>query len=144
MASFVARSTGKILLLTAIASVLGGTAEARTSGKVIAKGGLIKGSLIGYAQANAASPKSLSVRVTATPAQKVKMQWSVVCSKGVVPTAENEGYDASTAPKVGQSFLQTPGTLKLPLPLAHPKSCSVTVYATLPKKGKQTLEVIQG
>ena len=144
MTSFVARSTGKTLLVTAAALVIGVTAEAKTSSKVIAKGGLIKSSLVGYAQANAASPTAISVRVTATPAQKVKMQWSIVCSKGVVPTAENEGYDASTAPKTGQSFLQSPGTLKLPMPLAHPKSCSVTVYGTLSKKGKETLEVIQG
>ena len=144
MTSFVARSTGKILLVFAVVLALGGIASAHTSGKVIAKGILLKDGKTGYAQANASAPSALSVRVTATPAAKVKMQWSVVCSKGVVATAENDAYDASTAPKVGQSYLQSPGTLKLPLPLAKPKSCSVTVYATLPKKGKETLELIQG
>ena len=144
MTRSVARSTGRILLATAVALVVTATAGARTSSKVISNGVLLKDGKTGYVQANAASPASLSVRVSATPVQKVKMQWSVVCSNGVVPTAQNDAYDASTAPKVGESFLQSPGTLKLTLPLAHPKSCSVTVYATLSKKGKEILQILQG
>ena len=131
--------------MIAVALVVSATAEARTSSKVISNGVLLKDGKTGYAQANAASPKTLSVRVSATPVQKVHMQWSVVCSNGVVATAQNDAYDASTAPKVGESYLQSPGTLPLPLPLAHPKSCSVTVYATLAKKGgKETIQILQG
>jgi hypothetical protein len=144
LTSFSARSTATFLLVAAAVLAAGATAEARVAGKVIAKGVLLKDGKTGYAQANASSPAGLSLSINAVPKQKVKMQWSVVCSNGVVATAANDAYDSSTAPKVGQSLVLTPGILKLPLPIAHPKSCSVTVYATLGTKGKETLEILQG
>ena len=128
-------------LFTAIlALALAGTAAA-ASGKVIGKGTILKGGKIAYASATARSPRSVSARVTATPIQAVKIQWSVICTKG--GTTDADAYNSSTTPKTGVSSLKSPATLKLDLPFTHPNSCAVTVYSTLSKSGKQVLEVLQ-
>lgn len=144
MASSSARPTGKILLAAALALLLAGTADARTSSKVIASGVLLKGGMYAYAQGNAVWPKSLSARVTTIPSQKVLLKWSVVCAKKTAPAAAAEGYNASTASKTGQKTVTSPATAALPMPFARPKTCSVSVYARLVVKAKATLQILQG
>jgi hypothetical protein len=90
----------------------------------------------------AKSPSTLSAKVTVAPAQKVKLSYQVVCSKGKAADADN--YDPSTTPSSGVISVTAPITQSLKLPFAHPKSCSVTVYSQLAKKGKSTLQILQG
>ncbi len=139
-----AQLTGKMLLTIALALLLTATAMATTNGKVLAKGALLKDGKTGYAQATAAKPKTLSVLVSTTPAVKVKIQYSVICTKGGTSSAANDGANSSTTPLSGTLEVTSPATQQLKLPFASPTSCSLTVYTTLPKKGpKETLEILQ-
>ena len=110
---------------------------------VIGHGVTLKGmgGKIAYASATAKGPKSVTAQVTATPKQKVKIQWSMTCSKG--GTSDADGYNSSTTPKSGVSTVAAPATLNLELPFTHPTACAVTVYSTLSHSGKQTLLVLQ-
>jgi hypothetical protein len=124
-----------------LALLFAATALARTDVKVLAKGALLKDGKTGYAQATAAKPKSLSVMVQTTPPVKVKIQYSVICTKG--GTTNSDGANSSTAPVSGSLVVTSPATTKLKLPFSSPTSCSLTVYTTLPKKGpKETLEIV--
>jgi hypothetical protein len=124
-----------------LALVFAATAMGKTNAKVLAKGALLKDGKTGYAQATAVKPKTLSVMVTTTPKVKVKVQYSVICTKG--GTANTDGANSSTTPVSG-SFNVATTTTALKLPFANPTSCSLTVYTTLPKKGpKETLEILQ-
>lgn len=136
-----AHLTGKILLTMVLALLLTATAMAKTNVKVLAKGALLKDGKTGYAQATAAKPKTLSVMVQTTPAVKVKIQYSVICTKG--GTNNTDGANSSTTPLSGSLSVTSPATTKLKLPFTSPTSCSLTVYTTLPKKGpKETLEIL--
>jgi hypothetical protein len=125
-----------------LALLVTASALAMSNAKVLAKGALLKDGKTGYAQATAARPKVLSVMVQTTPAVKVKIQYSVICTKG--GTANADGANSSTTPSEGTLEVMTPATTKLKLPFTSPTSCSMTVYTTLPKKGpKETLEILQ-
>ncbi|MBV8396258.1 MAG: hypothetical protein JO064_08375 [Actinobacteria bacterium] len=128
--------------MSAAALLLAGSALAK-SGGVIGTGVTLKGAggKIAYASATAKAPNSVSAKITATPSQKVKIQWSMTCTKG--GTTDADAYNSSTTPKSGISSISAPGSLKLGLPFAKPSSCAITVYSTLSKSGKQTLTVIQ-
>ena len=140
-----AQLTGKILLTTLLALLLAGSAMAKPSGKVLAKGILLKDGKTGYVQASATKPTSLSVSIATTPAVKVKIQYSVICTSGGASSTSADGEVASTTPLSGTLSAMTPSVQKLKLPFAHPATCSLTVYTTLPKKGpKETLELIAG
>ena len=133
--------TGKIMFTPILAALLvAGTAQA-TGSKVIGTGVALKGGKIYYASATARAPHTVSAKVIATPVQQVKIQWSVICTKG--GTSDADAYNSSTTPKTGVGSISTPGTLKLALPFVHPNSCAVTIYSTLSKRGKQTLQVLQ-
>jgi hypothetical protein len=135
------RTSGKILLAATLALLLAGVVQARTSSKVIATGVLLKGGKISYAQGTAKGPKTVSAKVIAVPAQPVKIQYSLTCTKG--GTADEDAYNSSTTPSSGQFTATTSLARKLTLPFAKPTSCSVIVYATISKKGKETLTVLQ-
>jgi len=133
--------TGKILLAATLALALAGTAAAKTTSKVIGHGTTLKGGKISYASATARSPKTVSAKVVATPKQTVKLQWSVICTKG--GSTDADAYNSSTTPSTGVSSLVSGKSLQLKLPFVRPNSCAITVYSTLAKKGKQVLEVLQ-
>lgn len=139
-------STSKILIVAALALLLAGTAGARTSGRVIGNGTLLKGGLYAYAQANANGPTSLSAKISTTPSQKVLLQWSVSCSNGEAASGAvgADAYDPSTQQKSGQKSVTSPAIAVMPLPFTHAKSCSVSLYAKLAKKAKTTLQIVQG
>jgi hypothetical protein len=141
MNSRFARTTGKILLTATLALFLAGVVQARTSSKVIATGVLLKGGKIAYAQGTAKVPNTVSAKVIAVPAQPVKIQYSLTCTKG--GSTDADAYNSSTTPSSGQFTAATPLSRKLTLPFAKPTTCSVTVYATISKKGKETLTVLQ-
>ena len=141
-----ARPTGKALLVAVLAlltaALLAAGAQAATKAKVIATGQQLTDGKTSYAQVTARSPTKLSAKVTVSPPQKVKLSYQVVCSKG--GAADADGYNASTTPSSGTLSLTAPITQSLRLPFAHPTSCSVTVYSQLAKKGKATLQILQG
>ncbi len=124
-----------------LALLLTATAMAKTNGKILAKGALLKDGKTGYVQATAPMPTGLSVLVSTVPVVKVKIQYSMICTGG--GTANADGEIASTTPVSGTLSVTTPATQKLKFPFAKPKTCSLTVYTTLPKKGpKETLEIL--
>jgi hypothetical protein len=137
-----ARPTGQVLLTALLALLLIGAAQARTNSKIIGHATPLKGGLIVYAQASAVAPRSVSIKVTAVPTQTVKIAFSLVCARGVVVKGI-EG-DPSATPSSGIFSAPTPLLRKLKIPIANPKTCSVNVYSTLSKKGKQTVQILQG
>jgi hypothetical protein len=118
--------------------MLAGFAEATARSKVIAHGTNLKGGKIAYATAGTKAPRTLTAKVTAVPAQTVKIQYSITC------TRTDTFSPAATSIQSDQFSAATPLTRKLKMPFASPKLCDVTVYSTLSKTGKQTLEIIQG
>jgi hypothetical protein len=141
-----ARLTGKALLVAApallAAALLTAGAQATAKPKVIATGQQLTDGKTSYAQVTAKSPTTVSARVTVNPSQKVKLSYQVVCSKGA--SAHADGYDLSSTPSSASISVTAPITQVLRLPYAHPKSCSITVYSQLAKKGKATLQILQG
>lgn len=138
-------SSSEILIVAAFALLLAGAAGATTSGKVIANGTVLQGGLYAYAQANAVGPSSLSARIATTPSQKILLQWKITCSN--VPTTNGAAgaaaYVPTTKQKSGQKSVTSPAIAVMPLPFAHAKSCSVSLYAQLVKKAKTTLQILQ-
>jgi hypothetical protein len=139
---FIARPTGKIALVAALALLTAGLAQAAHSAKVIATGQQLKDGKTSYAQATVKSPTKVSAKISVTPSQKVTISYSLTCSKGAAVDADN--YDSSTTPSTGKLSLTAPVTQVLKLPFAHPKSCAVVVYSQFAKKAKSTLQILQG
>ena len=142
MIRFIARPSGKIVLAAALALLTAGIAQAAGNAKIIATGLQLKDGKTSYAQASVKSPTKVSAKVIVSPSQKVKLQYSVVCSKGVA--ADADAADPSTTPSTGTLSVTAPITQVLKLPFAHPKSCTVVVYSIFPKKAKSTLQILLG
>jgi hypothetical protein len=138
-----ARLTGKAVLVAALALLVAGMAQAAAKVKVIATGQQLTDGKTSYAAVTAKSPTKLSAKVRVSPAQKVKLSYSVVCSKKG-GTTDADGANSSTTPSSATVSVTAPITQALKLPFAHPTSCSVTVYSQLLKKGKATLQILQG
>ena len=148
------KSWSAVVILSAavIALSFGASSGASITGKVIAQGKLLKGHLIAVAEATAKTPTTVSLKIIATPAQQVKVDWSLVCSKGTLALpGDTEAPGATAAPagsgpeeKSGVFSATTPLSRLLALPLAHPKICIVSVYGTLAKKGTEVIQILQG
>lgn len=145
MVSTSGRYAGKILFLVAVALLVAvGVAEARTGGKVVAKGSVVpnSGGKLAYAQGNAVGPTVIFAKVTTSPAQKVTLKWTLSCTKS--STLNTDGYDESYVSTPGEKTVTSPSTTTLPMPFAKPKVCSFSVYAFLSRKAKTTtLQVLQ-
>ena len=140
MTTRTAHPTGKILFTALLVLLLAPAAEAATSSRVIGHGSPLKGGKIVFVQTSATGPRTLFVKVTADPAQKVTVTYTIGCAPGV--SNGDVGYEA-TQPQTLYILAKAPLTRKLNLPFAHPRVCSLSVYSSLSKKGKQTLEVLQ-
>ena len=143
MISSYARPSGKLVLAaaTTVALLLAGIAQASAHQKIVARGKLLKDGKTSYATGTAASPTSVSAKVTVTPAQPVKISYSTTCSKGKTGV---DNYDPSTSVSSDQFEASAPFTKVLKLPFAHPKTCTITVYAQTTKKAKPTLLILAG
>ena len=129
----------KVAVLSGALAVSATAAPATT--KVIGHGVRLKGTSIWYAHGKAVAPKTVSARVVSTPAQAVKVQWSVVCQK---PNSSDPAVHLGTNQRSGESSVHATGTVKLALPYARPPACIATVYATLAKDvGQLTLKILQ-
>ena len=126
-----------VLLPCALAACVG---AAPAASKEIGHGVRLKGTNVWYAHGNAVKPTTVSARVIPTPAQTVKVQWSVVCQK---PNKSDPAVHLGTNQRSGQSSVRVSATVKLMLPYAKPPACVVTVYATLAKNGGLTLRLLQ-
>jgi invasion protein IalB len=115
-------------------------ASAAATSKVIARASRLKGTNVWYAQGKAAAPRTLFARLVSAPAQRVKVQWSVVCQK---PNKEDPALHLGTSVMSGQTAVRGAATVKLKLPYAKPPSCVATVYATLARNGRLVLQVLQ-
>lgn len=116
-----------------------GVAAASTS-KVIGYGAQLKGSQVWYAHGKAVTPRMLSARVAPAAGQSAKVQWSVVCQK---PNKLDPAIPVETNERSGQTSVRARATVNLTLPYARPPVCVATVYATLARRGRLTLEVLE-
>jgi hypothetical protein len=130
----------------AAALAVGAAAGAAGAAKVIGRSDPLQGKRTASATGGTTAPKLLSVRVVAAPAQKVTVTSSVICSKsGSTGTDAAPEHELDTAIKSGKFSARAPLTRPLTLPIAHPESwCSVVVYSTLSKRGKQTVYILAG
>jgi hypothetical protein len=81
--------------------------------------------------AMAPAGRSLSVRVTTKPSQKVKVSWDTICSQNLSP---------KTA--AGQFVARAPLTHAIKNPAPHAKSCIVSATATLTSSGVLLVEIL--
>jgi hypothetical protein len=136
------RPTGTTLLAATVALLLlAGVAQASTASTIVARGKLLSDGKTSYATGTLKSPKSVSAKVTISPAQTVKISYSMNCSKGQTGV---DNYDPSTKVSSDTFAATAPLTRALKLPFANPKTCTVTVYAQTTKKAKPTLLIISG
>jgi hypothetical protein len=134
------RLTGKIMIVAASALLLAGVAAAKPTAKVIGTGYIYpnSGGKLSFGQGQTVAPiNALSVKLVNKPAQKVRLAWTVTCSKGKGGIGEDV-VDPTTTQKSGQKSVTSPATVNLPLPYAHPKTCSVSIYAYLTKQDLKT------
>jgi len=135
-----------LLAVGAAALALGAGAAAVGAVKVIGRSDPLPGKRTASATGGTTAPRLLSVRVVATPAQKVTVTSSVICSKsGSTGKDSAPEHELDTAIKSGKFSARAPLTRPLTLPIAHPESwCSVVVYSTLSQRGKQTVYILAG
>lgn len=115
-------------------------ASAGRASKVIGHAVRLKGTKIFYLQGKAATPNALFARVVPTPAQPVKVQWSVVCQK---PNKADPAVHIAATGKAGEISVTKATTVKLALPYARPPACVATVYGTLSRDGGLVLRLEQ-
>ena len=108
-----------MLLVTVLALTLGGPSGASTMGKVIGQGKLLKGHLIAVAEATAKAPTTVSLKIIATPAQQVKVDWSLVCSKGTLALPGNTEAPGAPAVPAGSGPEEKSGELSATTPLSR-------------------------
>ncbi len=127
-----------------LAALLGlsvaGAAFAAAEGKVIGRGVRLKTSRVFFAQGTSIAPKTVSVTVVPTPAQPVKVQWSLVCQK---PNKADPAIQIAANERSGTTTVRGTGTVKLAFPFAKPPTCVASVYATLAGKGRLVLHLVQ-
>jgi hypothetical protein len=114
--------------------------------KVIAHGTLVKGHLIGIAEATAKSPRAVSFTITSNPKQMIKVDWAIVCAKHLsTPTVGDSGQavTSESQEKEGVFSATTPVSRPLPLTVKHPTACIVNVYGTLSKRGTELIQILQ-
>jgi hypothetical protein len=86
------------------------------------------------------SPKTVSATLRPTPAQPVKVQWSLVCQK---PNRADPAIQIAASGKTGATTVNGSGSVQLELPFKKPPTCVATVYATLATKGSLVLRLVQ-
>jgi hypothetical protein len=116
-----------------------GAAAAVTS-QTIGHAVRLKGTNIWFAHGDAVAPTRLAVRLVPAPDQSVKVQWSVVCQKK--NPLDPADYIANQETS-GQASVRAAATVNLALPYPKPPTCVATVYATLERNGRLTLELLQ-
>ncbi len=136
------RPTVKIVLTAIAALVLVSAAGARPAGKIVWHGSLSNGGKTAHVKAAVSKPSKLTYKVVASPAQKVNVYTSIVCSMGANNGNGDQGYD-STYPQTFASKLKAPLSGQIKLPFPHPKFCTVEVFSTLSKGGKLALDLIR-
>jgi hypothetical protein len=126
-------------LVLGVVPVEAGAADGTS--KVIGQGSRLKGSSrIWFAQGTALAPKTVSARVVPVPAQSVKVQWALACQR---PNKFDPSFHLATKSSSGEVSLHAAGTVKLAFPYPKPPTCVATVYATLEKRGRLTLRLLQ-
>jgi hypothetical protein len=128
------------VIVAGLALTAGGMATAAASSKVIGHGSRLRTTRIFFAHGTALSPKAVSATLTTTPAQPVKVQWSLVCQK---PNHADPAIQIAASGKTGTATVRGAGTVQLELPFKKPPTCVATVYATLAKKGSLVLRLVQ-
>jgi hypothetical protein len=83
---------------------------------------------------------ALTVHLVATPAQRVKVDWSLTCELRLV----GGGYPAPTRIGEGTFTATAPFTHALALPAPHPAVCSLSVYGILTHKGHEVVAIYEG
>ena len=129
-----------VLLTAVLACVFTPVATAGGTSKEIGHAVRLKGTKIFYLQGKVVTPNALFARVVPTPAQPVKVQWSVVCQK---PNKADPAVHIAATGKTGEISVTKATTVKLALPYARPPTCVATVYGTLSRDGDLVLRLEQ-
>jgi hypothetical protein len=127
-------------IVTALALASSGMTTAGAAEKVIGHGSRLRTTRIFFAHGNALSPRTVSAAVASTPAQPVKVQWSLVCQK---PNRADPAIQIAGNVKTGETTVRGTGKVGLELPFKQPPTCVATVYATLAGKGSLVLRLVQ-
>ncbi len=80
---------------------------------------------IAIASGTAKHPKGVYVAVFATPKQKVSVNWTLICSKGLGAGSKSGDHETSSNAK-----------RKMRLPMGSPDSCTVSAGGSLARGGK--------
>ena len=75
-----------------------------------------------------------------SPAQPVKVQWSVVCQR---PNKADPAVHIAATGKTGEISVTKATMVKLALPYARPPTCVATVYGTLTGHGDLVIRLVQ-
>jgi len=129
-----------VALVVALALISSGLTTAAATGKVIGKGSRLRATRIFFAHGTAVAPRTVSATLTPTPAQPVKVQWSLVCQK---PNHADPAIQIAASGKSGTVTVRGAGNVQLELPFKRPPTCVATVYATLAGKGSLVLRLVQ-
>ena len=98
--------------------------------KTIASGRASGDYAIAQATGEAKSPRTIKLRVTATPSQRVSVAWTMVCVEGM-----------GAGSKSGQFEATAPLTRALRKPSSRPDSCTVSANAQLSESGKVVVRI---
>jgi hypothetical protein len=110
-----------------VAAATSSTAIAKTIDKSSSSGDYA----IASASGTVKHPKTIKVKVTAKPNQKVTVSWTMVCSRGL-----NAGS------KSGQYKARTPTTRALKKPMSNADDCIVSANAQLDSGGHVTIAIL--
>jgi hypothetical protein len=117
-------------------------AGARTESTVIATAKNTKGQ-IAVAVGSAKAPvHRLTFTVKPTAPQRVSIAWSLSCQTGATK-GNGPGANTPTATSGGTFKANAPFTQDVKLPSAHTLGCSISVYSTLSKPGKETVQILE-
>jgi hypothetical protein len=117
-----------------------GVTTAGAADKVIGHGVRLKATKIFFAQGTAVLPRTVSATVAAAPRQPVKVQWALVCQK---PNSADPAIQIGASSTRGETIVRRTGKVELALPFKKPPTCIASVYATLARKGRLVLRLVQ-
>ena len=112
------------LVLATLVFVVAPSGTAATSWRVVASNHTYALFAKLDVSANVSRPAAVALRVISNPAQKTRVKWSLVCSKGVRTSSTSGSYTSQ------KTDLQ-----ELRLPMKSPRSCRAAVHGYMPDGG---------
>jgi hypothetical protein len=118
--------------VAAAALVLAVPATAQSPYKRIAQKSASGDFAIAIAAGTAKHPRGIAAKAIATPRQRVDINWTMVCSRGMGAGSKDGSYSTSS-----------PTLRTLKMPTSHPDSCTVSVGGSLARGGKIKVQILK-